>query len=257
MKYDYVDAVYAIDGKPVSGELSPAKCTDYKVSLTYKPKTDGSASEGTPNAMDGKTDTKTATIHVLKLAVSVTMNDVVKYYGERCTPGEGNNISVTLGAQNVSDTIICTNSDRSDSWLNGFSDVVKNVFCFSLAPAALADSSVTYKGQADKFVFAPGSEYSLTDLFENFKGVMPGDSLTQQIDVRNSADKNVKVKIYMRALGAQSGSEEFLSQMTLTVKENGGNELFSAPARGSTAARYAPARCEAAEITVISSPNKN
>lgn len=104
------------------------------------------------------------------------------------------------------------------------------VFCLSLAPAALADSSVTYKGQAEKFVFAPGSEHSLTDLFENFKGVMPGDSLTQQIDVRNSAEKNVKVKIYMRALGAHSGSEEFLSQMTLTVKENGGNELFNAPA---------------------------
>lgn len=111
-----------------------------------------------------------------------------------------------------------------------FALIAALVFCLSLAPAALADSSVTYKGQADKFVFAPGSEHSLTDLFENFKGVMPGDSLTQQIDVRNSADKNVKVKIYMRALGAQSGSEEFLSQMTLTVKENGGNELFNAPA---------------------------
>lgn len=111
-----------------------------------------------------------------------------------------------------------------------FAMIAALVFCLSLAPAALADSSVTYKGRADKFVFAPGSEYSLTDLFENFKGVMPGDSLTQQIDVRNSADKNVKVKIYMRALGAHSGSEDFLSQMTLTVKENGGNELFSAPA---------------------------
>lgn len=93
---DFVDAVYAIDGKPVSGDLSPKDCTDYEVSLTYKPKTDGSASQGTPNAMEGKTDTKTATIHVLKPAVSVTMNDVVKYYGESCTPGEGNNISGTV-----------------------------------------------------------------------------------------------------------------------------------------------------------------
>ena len=111
-----------------------------------------------------------------------------------------------------------------------FALIAALVFCLSLAPAALADSSVTYKGQADKFVFAPGSEYSLTDLFENFKGVMPGDNLTQQIDVRNSADKNVKVKIYMRALGAQPGSEEFLSQMTLNVKENGESVLFDAPA---------------------------
>lgn len=102
--------------------------------------------------------------------------------------------------------------------------------CLSLAPAAFADSSVTYKGQAEKFVFAPGSDYSPTDLFENFKGVMPGDTLTQKIDVRNAADEKVNVKIYMRALGAKEGSEEFLSQMTLNVKAADGAELFDAPA---------------------------
>lgn len=102
--------------------------------------------------------------------------------------------------------------------------------CLSLAPAAFADSSVTYKGQAEKFLFAPGSDYSPTDLFENFKGVMPGDTLTQKIDVRNAADEKVNVKIYMRALGAKEGSEEFLSQMTLNVKAMDGAELFDAPA---------------------------
>lgn len=102
--------------------------------------------------------------------------------------------------------------------------------CLSLAPAAFADSSVTYKGQAEKFVFAPGSDYSPTDLFENFKGVMPGDTLTQKIDVRNAADEKVNVKIYMRALGAQPGSEKFLSRMTLNVKATDGKELFDAPA---------------------------
>lgn len=102
--------------------------------------------------------------------------------------------------------------------------------CLSLAPAAMADSSVTYKGQAEKFVFAPGSDYSPTDLFENFKGVMPGDTLSQRIDVRNEAGNKVNVKIYMRALGAKEGSEEFLSQMTLNVKAMDGAELFDAPA---------------------------
>lgn len=111
-----------------------------------------------------------------------------------------------------------------------FAMIMVLVFCLSLAPAALADSSVTYKGQAEKFVFAPGSNYSPTDLFENFKGVMPGDTLTQKIDVRNAADNNVKVKIYMRALGAHPDSEEFLSQMTLNVKDESGSELFDAPA---------------------------
>lgn len=102
--------------------------------------------------------------------------------------------------------------------------------CLSLAPAAMADSSVTYKGQAEKFVFAPGSDYSPTDLFENFKGVMPGDTLSQRIDVRNEAGNKVNVKIYVRALGAKEGSEEFLSQMTLNVKAADGAELFDAPA---------------------------
>ncbi len=100
--------------------------------------------------------------------------------------------------------------------------------CLCIAPAAFADSSVSYKGKADKFVFAPGSENSPTDLFVNFKGVMPGDTLTQQIEVRNDVKNDVKIKLYMRSLGANEGSEEFLKQMTLGVKAADGNELFAA-----------------------------
>lgn len=114
----------------------------------------------------------------------------------------------------------------------------KNIFaaillCLVLimsAMPALADGSVTYDGDAREFVFEPGSEYSPTDLFTDFKNVMPGDSLTQKVNVKNDASKKVEVKIYMKALGAHPDSEEFLKQLNMTVKQEGTSTLFDAPA---------------------------
>ena len=88
-----------------------------------------------------------------------------------------------------------------------------------------ADGKVTYSGNAGNFVFEPGSEHSLTDLFPNFKGVMPGDTLTQKITVKNDADNKVKVKIYMRSLGAHEDSVEFLSLLGLKVAKSEENEM--------------------------------
>ena len=88
-----------------------------------------------------------------------------------------------------------------------------------------ADGKVTYSGNAGNFVFEPGSEHSLTDLFPNFKGVMPGDTLTQNITVKNDADNKVKVKIYIRSLGAHEDSVEFLSQLGLKVSKSEENKM--------------------------------
>lgn len=68
-----------------------------------------------------------------------------------------------------------------------------------VTPALAANSSVTYEGRAEKFVYVPGSEYSDTDLFDNFKNVMPGDSLEQTIYVANNYKGSDYVKIYLRA----------------------------------------------------------
>lgn len=84
-----------------------------------------------------------------------------------------------------------------------------------LSASALAASSVTYEGGAEKFVFLPGSEHSDSDMFENFKGVLPGDVLTQKIAVKNDTDG--QVRIYLRAESKGMQDKNFLSQLSMTV----------------------------------------
>ena len=63
-----------------------------------------------------------------------------------------------------------------------------------------ADSNVTYAGEADKFIFEPGTGYSPTDLFDNFKNVMPGDTVTEYITITNKASDCDYVQVYLRAV---------------------------------------------------------
>ena len=98
----------------------------------------------------------------------------------------------------------------------------------ALASTAVAENaSVTYYGEAERFVFLPGSEYSDTDLFENFKNVMPGDTVTQAISLRNRSFN--RVRVYMRAEGCSEEDREFLNKLKLNVKTSK-DEVFDAQA---------------------------
>ena len=115
--------------------------------------------------------------------------------------------------------------------------VIVVVFLSSALQVFAADGKVTYSGNTGNFIFEPGSDHSPTDLFPNFKDVMPGDTLTQQITVKNDADNTVKVKIYIRSLGAHEDSVEFLSMLGLTVAKSEDNEMaymFDAAANETT-----------------------
>ena len=104
------------------------------------------------------------------------------------------------------------------------------VMVFCLCATAFAAGSVTYDGDADKFIFAPGTEKNPDNLFADFQNVMPGDTLTEQILIKNDTSNGVKIKVYMRSLGAQENTDDFLSQMDLTVEQKDDSILFAAPA---------------------------
>ncbi len=103
------------------------------------------------------------------------------------------------------------------------------IMLFTVAmPVFATDGNVIYSGDSGKFIFEPGSDYSPTDLFPNFKDVMPGDTISQNITVRNNAKKSVKIS--MRALGAHENSVDFLSKLNLYVEKATDTSLFEATA---------------------------
>lgn len=112
------------------------------------------------------------------------------------------------------------------------------VMVLSLAVPAFAAAEdgvyeVNYKGHKDGFVFTvDDSAYTESDLFENFKDVMPGAKLPQTIDIINSSTDSDYIKLYLQAVPHNEENkpvakglgnvniaemEKFLNQMDMTV----------------------------------------
>lgn len=110
-----------------------------------------------------------------------------------------------------------------------FSICIALLLAALLCGSALA-SEAEYVDREKLFDFRPGSEYDATDLFENFKGVLPGDVLEEKITVKNSSDGQVRIYLQCRQDAyVTTDAQDFLSQLALTVK-SGDTEIFEAAA---------------------------
>ena len=69
-------------------------------------------------------------------------------------------------------------------------------------PALAADAVVSRQGINGLVIETTGSGYTDTDLFGNFKNVMPGDELTENITIKN----NVSGFDYVRATRSPTAS---------------------------------------------------
>ena len=90
---------------------------------------------------------------------------------------------------------------------------------------AFATSTVQFENGAENFVFYSDSAWSETDLFGGLKNLMPGDRLSEDILIKNSAPEFDYVKIYLRAEPTSASSSAFLSQLTLNLYKD--SELIS------------------------------
>lgn len=130
-----------------------------------------------------------------------------------------------------------------------FSLLLVLTLVLSLCGSALAaDTAVVYTGKtasedgkySGNFEFTTGGfAYNATDLFDNFKNVMPGDTLTQKITFKNEAPES-ECDYVMLYLSAQPHFSEdvakveksetemldFLAQLKLKITDEAGNVLF-------------------------------
>ena len=111
----------------------------------------------------------------------------------------------------------------------------------SLSVPAFA-TSVTFEGKSKGFALDGHNQLTATDLFGNFKNLMPGDSVSETITIQNVARDCDYIKLYIRAVPHGSGNglsgevaeiedsvasmQDFLSQLYMEVYQ-GSSRIYS------------------------------
>lgn len=138
-----------------------------------------------------------------------------------------------------------------------FSLLLAVLVVVSLAVPAFAASEAVIKVKGKNVLdFDVESQYTETDLFNNFKDVMPGDQLTQKVTIKNQSWAYDYIKVYLKAVPHNAKNpltysesyenedgkdqadiagkrdetvatmEEFLSQLTMRVYDKKGNLIY-------------------------------
>ena len=113
-----------------------------------------------------------------------------------------------------------------------FSLVLIVLVLASVMPMAYADNSsfdVSYLGEDKGIVVTPKTtEYTDTDLFANFKNIMPGDTRTETVTFANEATDCDFVKVYLQIFPHNNAEEAqaFLEIIHMVVECNG-TEIFN------------------------------
>lgn len=121
------------------------------------------------------------------------------------------------------------------------------VMALSLSVSAFAadpTADIVYKGK-DKLLITPKTtEFTTTDLFGGFKGVMPGDTLEETITFKNetTTSRSRYVKLYIKAIPHDAANQPedtaitdvakmnaFLAQLEMTVTQDGKEIYRSSP----------------------------
>ena len=161
-------------GTTAGETVSPTVCTDYTVTVTYAPLTDGSKSVasggGAANAMAGESASETATVHVLHPVVTAAVNDVEKYYGESYTLGDGAGGSITLNWVDE----VTTHTDIPDA--EGTAPYTKDALHLEYATTQFAGQSGT----------VPKNNFDVTVTVKKGSEVVTGATITTTCGISGS-----------------------------------------------------------------------